>query len=105
MIATLNSCAGLNYRFAGQHPAANASAATPIFVAPQFVAAEKPAFGDWRVTVLPYLWAVGINCTVTARGETIGANLSFIDLLTKVDTPPLEFGSKARQEHRRGFPR
>jgi hypothetical protein len=44
--------AGLNYRFAGQQPAANASAATPIFVAPQFVAAEKPAFGDWRVTVL-----------------------------------------------------
>jgi opacity protein-like surface antigen len=86
--------AGLNYRFAGQQPVANASAATPIFAAPQFVAAEKPTFGDWRVTVMPYLWAVGINGTVTARGETIGANLSFIDLLTKVSTPPLEFGTR-----------
>jgi hypothetical protein len=97
--------AGLNYRFAGDQPSPNASAAMPIFAAPQFAAAEKPAFGEWRVTVLPYLWAAGINGTVTARGETIGTNLSFIDLLTKVDTPPLEFGSKARQEHRRGFPR
>ena len=86
--------AGLNYRFAGDQPSPNASAATPFFVAPQFVAAEKPAFGDWRVTVLPYLWALGINGTNTARGETIGTNLSFIDLLTKVDTPPLEFGTR-----------
>jgi len=92
--------AGLNYRFAGQQPVANASAATPIFAAPQFVAAEKPATGDWQVTVLPYLWAVGINGTVTARGETIGTNLSFVDLLTKVSTPPLEFG--ARFEARNG---
>jgi hypothetical protein len=43
---------------------------------------------------------VGINGTVTARGETIGTNLSFIDLLTKVDTPPPEFG--ARFEARNG---
>ena len=49
---------------------------------------------------MPYLWALGINGTTTARGETIGTNLSFIDLLTKVDTPPLEFG--ARFEGRNG---
>ncbi len=86
--------AGLNYRFAGDQPAPNASAATPLFAAPQFVAAEKAAIGDWRVTVMPYLWALGLNGTTTARGETIGANLSFIDLLTKVDTPPLEFATR-----------
>ena len=86
--------AGLNYHFAGDQPSPNASAVTPIFVAPQFVAVEKPAFGDWGVTVMPYLWALGINGTITARGETIGTNLSFIDLLTKVDTPPLEFGTR-----------
>ena len=55
--------AGLNYRFAGDQPAPSASSATPIFAAPQFAAAEKPAFGDWRVTVMPYLWALGINGT------------------------------------------
>ena len=86
--------AGLNYHFAGDQPSPNASAATPFFAAPQFVAAEKPAFGDWRVSVLPYLWALGLNGTNRARGETIGTNLSFIDLLTKVDTPPLEFGTR-----------
>jgi opacity protein-like surface antigen len=92
--------AGLNYRLAGDQPSPNASAATPIFVAPQFVAAEKPAFGDWRVTIMPYLWALGINGTTAARDETIGTNLSFIDLLTKVSTLPLEFG--ARFEARNG---
>jgi len=86
--------AGLNYHFAGDQPSPNASVATPIFAVPQFAAAEKPAFGDWRLTVLPYLWALGINGTNMARGETIGTNLSFIDLLTKVDTPPLEFGTR-----------
>jgi opacity protein-like surface antigen len=84
---------GLNYRFDGSQPSPNATA-TPFFAAPQFVAAEKPAFGDWRVTVMPYLWALGVNGTNRARGETIGTNLSFIDLLTKVDTPPLEFGTR-----------
>jgi len=92
--------AGLNYRFDGSQPSPNAASATPFFAAPQFVGAEKPVFDDWRVTIMPYLWALGINGTTTARGETIGTNLSFIDLLTKVDTPPLEFG--ARFEARNG---
>jgi hypothetical protein len=86
--------AGLNYRFAGSQPAPSASAATPLFAAPQFAAAETPAFGDWHVTALPYLWALGLNGTTTARGETIGANLSFVDLLTKVSAPPLAFATR-----------
>jgi hypothetical protein len=52
------------------------------------------------LTATPYLWALGINGTTTAKGETIDANLSFIDLLTKVSTPPLQFG--ARFEARNG---
>ena len=41
---------------------------------------------------MPYLWALGLNGRSTAKGETIDTNLSFIDLLTKVSAPPLEFG-------------
>jgi opacity protein-like surface antigen len=92
--------AGLNYRFDGSQPSPNTATATPFFAALQFVGPEMPAFGDWRVTIMPYLWALGINGTTTARGETIGTNLSFIDLLTKVSTPPLESG--ARFEARNG---
>jgi opacity protein-like surface antigen len=79
---------GLNYRFDGSAPATTGIA--PLFTAPQFVAAEKPAFGDWHLTIMPYVWALDLNGTTTARGETIGANLSFIDLLTKSSSPPLE---------------
>ncbi len=85
--------AGLNYRFAGLE-APTGSAATPIFAAPQFVAAEKPAFGEWKVTVMPYVWALGLNGKTIARGQDIGVNLSFVDLLTKVSTPPLEFATR-----------
>jgi opacity protein-like surface antigen len=85
--------AGLNYRFAGSAPSPT-GAAPPLFAAPQFVAAEKPAFGDWRVTIMPYLWALGLNGTITARGQTIGTNLSFVDLLTKTSSPPLEAAVK-----------
>ncbi len=92
--------AGLNYRFAGSAPSATGSAAPPLFAAPQFVAAEKPAFGDWRVTIMPYMWALGLNGTTTSRGEEIGTNISFVDLLTKTSSPPLE--AAVRVEARNG---
>ena len=85
--------AGLNYRFGGQQ-APTGSAATPLFAAPQFVAAEKPAFGEWKVTVMPYLWALGLNGATTTKGEIIATNLSFIDMLTKTSSPPLEFATR-----------
>jgi opacity protein-like surface antigen len=90
---------GLNYRFDGSAPSA-AGAAAPLFTAPQFVAAQKPAFGDWQLTIMPYVWALDINGTTTAHGETTGANLSFIDLLTKSSSPPLE--AAVRIEARNG---
>ena len=89
---------GLNYRFDGSAPAAGG--AVPLFAAPQFVAAEKPAFGDWRVTIMPYMWALGLNGTTTSRGEEIGTNISFVDLLTKTSSPPLE--AAVRFEARNG---
>ncbi len=79
---------GLNYRFDGSAPTATGT--PPLFTAPQFVAAEKPAFGDWHLTIMPYVWALDLNGTTTAKGETVGANLSFVDLLTKTSAPPLE---------------
>jgi opacity protein-like surface antigen len=90
--------AGVNYRFAGSAPEAGGAAA-PL-LAPQFAAAAPPAFGDWRLTATPYLWALGLNGSTAAHGQTIGTDLSFVDLLTKVSTPPLEFG--ARFEARNG---
>ncbi|WP_180982487.1 outer membrane protein [Methylocella silvestris] len=79
---------GLNYRFVGSAP--TASGAAPTLPAPQFVALTPPAFADWHVTVMPYLWALSLNGTTTAHGEQIGANVSFPDLLTKSSSPPLE---------------
>jgi opacity protein-like surface antigen len=80
---------GLTYRFDGSASTA-AGSAPPLFAAPQFVAAEKPAFGDWHVTIMPYVWALDLNGSTTAHGEEIGTNLSFVDLLTKSSSPPLE---------------
>ncbi len=90
---------GLNYRFDGSAPSAT-GAAPPLFTAPQFVAADKPAFGDWHLTIMPYVWAIDLNGTTTARGQEIGVNLSFVDLLTKSSSPPLE--AAVRVEARNG---
>jgi len=78
---------GLNYRFDGTGPDASPS---PLS-APTLIAAAAPAFGDWRVSLTPYMWAVGMNGSVTAKGKTVGTDASFIDSLTQSSSFPLAF--------------
>jgi opacity protein-like surface antigen len=90
--------AGLNYRFDGTGP--DAGSASPIFAAPGLAPAASPAVGDWRVSLLPYMWAVAMNGSVTAKGKTVGVNASFIDSLTQTSSIPLAF--MGRVEARNG---
>lgn len=86
---------GLNYRFDWSVPE-TASAATPIFAEPHFTPVASPAFGDWRVKVmLPYMWALGTNGALTARGHTASADASFIDGFTQTSSFPLAFAGRA----------
>ena len=83
--------AGLNYRFDWGRPDSSTSAATPLFVAPEFTAAEAPAFGDWRLALMPYNWAVDTNGGGTVSGNTVATNVTLIDVLTKSSSFPLAF--------------
>lgn len=86
---------GLNYRFDWSVPQ-TASAATPLFAAPSFTRVATPAFGDWRFKImLPYLWALGTNGALTARGNSFGADTSFIDGFTQTSSIPLAFAGRA----------
>ncbi len=87
--------AGLNYRFDWSRPAeVSSSGATPLLASPRFAAVEAPRLGDWRISATPYLWAVGINGDMTARGETVASDFSFIDFLTKTSAFPLNFAGR-----------
>jgi opacity protein-like surface antigen len=87
--------AGLNYRFDWSEPAERTSSgATPPLASPRFAALQAPALGDWRLSFAPYSWALGMNGSVTARGETVGTDLSFIDFLTKTSAFPLNFAGR-----------
>jgi opacity protein-like surface antigen len=86
---------GLNYRFDWSIPQTSGSAATPLFASPQFVAAAPPAIGDWRFKVTPYMWAINLNGSLTARGENVDANSTFVDALTKSSAFPLTFNARA----------
>ena len=88
--------AGLNYRFDWSQPAESTpSGATPLLAPPRFAALEAPRLGDWRLSFAPYTWALGINGSVTAWGQTVGTDLSFIDFLTKTSAFPLNFAGRA----------
>ena len=87
--------AGLNYRFDWTEPAERTSSgATPPLAQPRFAQLEAPALGDWRLAVSQYTWALGINGSMTARGETVGTDFSFIDFLTKTSAFPLNFAGR-----------
>jgi opacity protein-like surface antigen len=83
--------AGLNYRFDSTIPETSGSAATPLFASPQFAAVARPAFGAWKVTVLPYIWVINLNGTMDLRSTTLGTDATFIDALTKSSAFPLAF--------------
>lgn len=74
--------AGLNYRFDSTVPESG-SAATPLFAAPRFAEAERAAYGDWKMTVMPYVWAVNFNGTIDMRNKTLGTDVTILDALGK----------------------
>lgn len=76
---------GVNYRFGGQ---SGPSSGLPSLA---IAAAEPPRFGDWSVLLMPYVWGLGMNGTTTVVGQTVKANASFPDFLTKTATLPLAF--------------
>ena len=83
--------AGLNYRFDWSQPETSGSGATPFFASPRFTAVERSAFGEWRLKLMPYMWAINMNGSMTARDETIGTDTSIIDAFTKSSSFPLAF--------------
>lgn len=78
--------AGLNYRLGGVE-----SASAPASAAP----ATQPSFGSWSVSFAPYVWMMGINGSSTALGQTTAVNASFVDMLTKASSMPLELAANA----------
>jgi len=85
---------GLNYRFGDS----SADGSLPSAFVP--VAAERARFGDWTMSFVPYTWAIGMNGSSTAVGQTANVNASFVDLLTKASSFPLELA--ANMEFRNG---
>src|SRR6266446_5332401 len=70
----------------GQTAAANEPSSAPT--ANQAQAGTPAAFDPdaWRITATSYGWAMSVSGNVTARGQTIDTNASFIDLLQKSDS-------------------
>lgn len=83
--------AGLNYRFDWSRPETSGSAATPLFASPRFTPVERTAFGEWRMSVMPYMWAFNINGNVTQRDQTMGVDVTIIDAIAKSSRMPLAF--------------
>jgi hypothetical protein len=82
---------GLNYRFDWSIPSTSGSPATELLASPKFASVERSAFADWRIKVMPYLWAINTNGTLIARGDAIGTDTTIIDAFTKTSSFPLAF--------------
>jgi opacity protein-like surface antigen len=90
--------AGLNYRFDPTIPG-SLSGATPLFASPQFAAVEKPKFGDWKLLVLPYMWAINLNGAILLQSQTVSTNATLIDFLTRSAAFPLAFMGRTEVEN------
>jgi len=82
---------GLNYRFEPTIPQTGESAASPLLATPQFEAVETTGQGDWRVRATPYMWALGTSGSLTIRNETVGADTTLIDAMTRSSAFPIAF--------------
>lgn len=82
---------GLNYRFEPTIPQTSGSAATPLLASNSFVLADQPKTADWQVKVTPYMWALGTNGSLTVRNETVAADTTLIDALTRSSAFPIAF--------------
>ncbi len=87
--------AGLNYRFDATMPETSGSAATPLFASPRFAAIERPKYGDWKLLIMPYMWAINQNGTLSLQNQTVGSDATFIDAVTKSSSFPLAFMGRA----------
>jgi opacity protein-like surface antigen len=92
--------AGLNYRFDWSRPETSGASATPLFASPRFAPVERPAFSEWRIFVMPYMWAFNINGNATERDQTMGVDVTIIDAIAKSSAMPLAF--MGRVEARNG---
>lgn len=86
---------GMNYRFDASIPETSGSAATPLFASPQFAPVERPTYNGWRFLVMPYVWAINQNGTLTMRDKPLGADATFIDAVTTSAAFPLAFMGRA----------
>lgn len=82
---------GLNYRFGD--PSAEGSQAS-AFAPAMPAASDRVRFGDWEMSFIPYTWATGLNGSSTAKGQATNVDASFVDILTKASSFPLEIAAK-----------
>jgi hypothetical protein len=82
---------GLNYHFDASIPPTSGSAATPLFASTVFSKVDKPKRGDWSIKATPYMWAMGTNGSITLRDQTVGADTTLIDAITKSSAFPIAF--------------
>lgn len=82
---------GVNYRFDASIPETEDSAATRPFAPHTLAAVALPQHGDWQVTATPYMWALGTNGSLTVRNETVGADTTIIDAITRSADFPIAF--------------
>jgi opacity protein-like surface antigen len=91
--------AGLNYRFDPSIPQTAGSAASPLFASSQVVPLERPRYGGWSFVVTPYLWSINLNGAMILRGESLAADATFVDALTKSSAFPLAFMGRVEAEN------
>lgn len=93
--------AGLNYRFDWSAPKSMASGATAMF-APLDIAVATPTYsGEWKITAMPYMWAMGANGSLVVKGKSLGIDSSFIDGFTDTSAFPLAFAGSAEARNGR----
>jgi hypothetical protein len=69
----------------------------PGAFASSLAAEEKPAESGWEFTVVPYMWAISMDGSVTVRGLEADVDASFNDLLDEMN-----FGFMLAYEARKG---
>ena len=57
-----------------------------VVASPSFAQAQAPAPSEWTFALTPYAWLMGVNGSLTAKGQTVNVSANVIDLLGKTDT-------------------
>jgi hypothetical protein len=91
----------LNYRFDWSAPKSATSGATALFAAPDISVATPTYSSDWKLTAMPYMWAMGANGSLIVKGKALGIDSSFIDGFTDTSAFPLAFAGSAEARNGR----